>query len=249
MAQSEEYSPCSNPAIMSLIFRCNLTSVIEENSEFPSQNDVLKNKLSRRMKLTKSSRFNYSRRLNGRVENLTFSLNVISFLTILLGVYLLAFSGELTPKGAQFIGTLSIGLSVLAIIVSQVTPAGIDSRKANDAHKCAREISSLYRQLETGTVSLSEASEKYEAIVSAYVDNHDDCDFMLTLCTYKDEMKALKDEHRANVFNGTFKTLISMKSPFLLTCAGIMVTLLVFYSITSVNEWLNQASAISVNTQ
>lgn len=207
--------------------------------EISNKNDTAK-KLCSRMKITKSNRFNYSRRLNGRLKNLSFSLHAISLVSILLGVYLLAFSGSLTPGGAQFIGTFSIGISVVAIIVSQINPVEADSRKANDAHKCAREISALYRQLEAGSIDLAAASKKYEEIVSTYDDNHDECDFMLTLCSYKKEMKDLKAEHGANWFNGSFKTYMSMKGPFIMTCAGIIITVFVFLSTPFVNKIFNQ---------
>lgn len=224
-----------------LALSCNLTDAKEiPQLEFSNQTDPAEEKLCLRMKVTKSNRFNYSRRLNGRVKNLSFSLHTLSFLSILLGVYLLAFSGSLTPGGAQFIGTLSIGVSVVSIIVSQISPAEVDSRKANDAHKCAREISALYRQLETRSIDLVEASEKYEEIVSTYSDNHDDCDFMLTLCSYKEEMKDLKAEHGANFFNGSFMTYMSMKGPFLITFAGVIITLSVFLSTPFVNDLFNQ---------
>ncbi|WP_194138109.1 SLATT domain-containing protein [Salipiger mangrovisoli] len=197
-------------------------------AEISKKADTAEEKLCRRMKITKSNRFNYSRRLNGRVRNLSFSLHTLSFLSILLGVYLLAFAVNLTPEGAQLIGTLSIGISVISIVVSQISPAEVDSRKANDAHKCAREISTLYRQLESGSIRLADASKAYEDIVSTYTDNHDNCDFMLTLCSYKEEMKNLKEEHGANLFNGSLKSYLSMKGPFIFTCAGVIITASVF---------------------
>ena len=201
--------------------------------------DPVKDKLFLRMKITKSNRFNYSRRLNGRVKNLAFSLHTLSFLAILLGVYLLAFSESLTPEGARFIGTLTIGLSVVSIYVSQISPAEVDSRKAGDAHKCAREISALYRHLESGSMDRIEASKKYEEIVSAYEDNHDDCDFMLTLCSYKEELKKLRKEHGANVLNGIVMTYLSMKRPFITTCLGIVIILAVCLSTPKINQIFN----------
>lgn len=204
-----------------------------------TEDDQPEDKLFSRMKVTKSNRFNYSRRLNGRVKNLSFSLHMLSFFSITLGIYLLAFSNNLTAEVAQFIGTLSIGFSVVSIIVSQISPAEVYARKASDAHKCAREISALYRRLETGSIDLVQASEKYEEIVSTYEDNHDDCDFMLTLCSYKTEMKKLKEEHGANFLNGSVRSYISMKVPFLITCAGVIVTLSVFLSTPYVNDFFN----------
>ncbi len=63
---------------------------------------------------------------------------------------------------------------------------------------------------------------------------------MLTLCSYKEEMKDLKEEHGANLLNGSLKSYLSMKGPFIFTCAGVIITASVFLSTPFVNDIVNQ---------
>jgi len=61
------------------------------------------------------------------------------------------------------------------------------SKKASDSHRCGRDISQVYRELQLKQILPKEAAQKYEYIMSNYEDNHDEMDYKMTLYQYKDK--------------------------------------------------------------
>lgn len=196
-----------------------------EKNIFKENSTDLERKLRTRMKITKSNKFNYAKRLENKTKIKSLTINLLSLLTVISGVYLLAFSIELPPIQVQFIGVFSIGVSIVSIMLSLQGSVQETSKRATDAHRCGREISHVYRQLESKQLDLEKASQKYEEIISKYEDNHDRCDYMKTLWDYKFEMKDEKDEKSANIINGIIYSYISSFSPILFAAIGVSLVL------------------------
>lgn len=204
-----------------------------------------KDKLGKRMKVTKSNRFNCAKRLERKAQNQSLVLNFLSLLTVLSGIYLLAFSSSLTISGAQFVGVFSICVSVLAITISQQGAAQEMSKRATDAHRCGREVSHLYRQLEAGTLEPTKASEEYEKVISSYEDNHDPCDFMSTLWNHKKEMKGELEEKGATWWNSIFLSYYSASSPVLYAFLGLVMIISVCLSTPAINKYFHDIDSSS----
>jgi ABC-type nickel/cobalt efflux system permease component RcnA len=196
-------------------------------------------KLHLRMKTTKSNRFNYAKRLEKKALNQSLVLNFLSFLTVISGIYLLAYASDLTVSGAVFVGVFSIGVSVVSIFLSQQDPVREISRRAADAHRCGREVSHLYRQFKGGELEAVGASEEYEKIISKYDDNHDRCDYMSTLCDYKEEMKEEKEERGATFWNGTVASLLSTLSPVMYAVLGVSMIVIICLSTPMINRYFH----------
>lgn len=196
-------------------------------------------KLHLRMKTTKSNRFNCAKRLEKKAWNQSLVLNFLSFLTVISGIYLLAFASDLTISGAQFVGVFSIGVSVVSILLSQQDPVREISRRAADAHRCGREVSHLYRQFKGGGLETTEASDEYEKIISKYDDNHDRCDYMSTLYHYKEEMKEEKEERGATWWNGTAASHLSTLSPVFYAILGLSMIVAVCLSTPTINRYFH----------
>lgn len=191
-------------------------------------------KLMRRMKITRSNMFNYAKRYERKAQVRSLTTNFFSLLTILVGVYLLAFSRELTPHSAQFIGVFSIGVSLISIFISLEMPIVELSKKAVNAHKCAREISEIYRSLEVDLISLKDASNKYENTLSAYDGNHDKCDLLKTRWEYRLDMP---DEAKgANILTGVIWTTFSSYSPALIGLVGFVIVMALCIIMPTMNK-------------
>ena len=206
-------------------------------------------KLHLRMKTTKSNRFNCAKRLERKARNQSLILNFLSFLTVISGIYLLAFASNLTISGAQFVGVFSIGVSVVSILLSQQDPVREISRRAADAHRCGREVSHLYRQFRGDELKLATASVEYEEILSKYDDNHDRCDYMSTLYDYKEEMKEEKEERGATWWNGTAASYLSTLSPVLYAVLGVLMIVTVCLSTPTINRYFHDVDRENAEEQ
>lgn len=184
-------------------------------------------KLMKRMKITRSNRFNCAKRLENKAFWKSGTISVLSLLSLVAGVYALSNAGGMSASTTQVYGTFLIGVSIVSIIVSLQQPVSEISKRATDAHRCGREISHVYRRLEAHQIDLSDASKEYEDVVSRYEDNHDRCDYLRTVWEYRDEMaNQAKD---ANWFNGVVRSWLSEISPAVagclgLVCVGVIIT-------------------------
>lgn len=150
----------------------------------------LTDKIRRRMKITKSNRFNYAKRLEKKAASKALSISLLSVACVSASIYLLAFADSLDVNVSRLIGFLVASASVYSLILSGQSSATSLARRANDAHRCAREISHLYRKLEVERVDLAETSIRYEKIISSYPENHDRIDLWKT---YYEESIESKD--------------------------------------------------------
>ena len=222
------------------------TENIFEHLEEDKQKNTYKDKLGKRMKITKSNRFNCAKRLSKKAEFQSWSINFISLSTIISGTYLLAFSSKLTVSGVQFVGVFSIGISVVAILLSRQGAVQEMSKRSTDAHRCGREVSQLYRQMEAGAVEPELASEKYERIISNYEDNHDPCDFMTTLNFYKTEMKDEREEYGASWWNGNLVSFFSATSPIIYTALGVCLIVAICLFTPMINSYFQDIDSLSI---
>ena len=179
-----------------------------------------KEKLMKRMKITRSNRFNCAKRLENKAFWKSGTISVLSLLSLVAGVYALSNAGVMSASTTQMYGTLVIGVSVVSIFVSLQQPVSEISKRATDAHRCGREISHVYRRLEAHQIELSDASKEYEDVVSRYEDNHDRCDYLRTVWEYREELP--NQARDANWFNGTFRSWLSEISPAIVGCLGLV---------------------------
>lgn len=185
----------------------------------------VKEKLLNRMKLTKSNRFNLSKRIGRKSQLKSLSINFITLATLFLGILLLSFPNNISLGEAQLFALIVSGLSLVSIFLSLKDPVEHLTIRSNDAHRCGREISKITRKLESGSINEVEASELYEAIVSSYDDNHDEVDLRKSFSYYKGEVT---DKHQRffDFIWGDLGSFISAYSP--VAAAIFMISVMSF---------------------
>lgn len=210
--------------------------------------EELKRKLSQRMKITRSARFNYAKRLEGKAYWKSICVNVMSLATLLLGVYTLAYSEGITSSAAKFYGITVIGFSLISIFLSIQEPISELTDKAAKAHTCARQISHVARLLELNRLTVDEASAQYEEIVSGYSDNHDRCDYIKMLREYPEIKDRPSD---ADGFWGWYyasvSTRISIYSSIVVSAIGFVGVVLLWIALPWVNEYTASFGVPSLN--
>ena len=139
------------------------------------------------MRVLRSTRFGFAKRMEIKSRVKSFTVNALSVFSIFISVYLLANASGITEVGLKVISISIIGISLLALWMSLDTPSSELLRRSSDAHKCAREVSELYRSLKYDMISLSDAVAQYENIISRYPENHDPLDRAISL--YQDRNK------------------------------------------------------------
>lgn len=137
------------------------------------------------MKITKSNRFNYAKRLEREASVKAGVNNILTLMSIVAGIYIIAYAKELDAMVSALVGAFVAGVSIIQLLLALERPVSVLSKKASDAHRCGRDISQVYRELQLKQISDDSAAEKYENIVSNYEDNHDRVDYMMTLYQYK----------------------------------------------------------------
>ncbi|TNJ38388.1 SLATT domain-containing protein [Phaeobacter sp. B1627] len=112
------------------------------------------------MRVMRGTRFNFSKRLEKKSKVKSFTVNILSVISIFVSVYLLANASGISEVELKRISVTIIGLSLLALWMSLDTPSSDLLRKANDAHQCGREISEIYRAFKYEMVNISDAAKK-----------------------------------------------------------------------------------------
>ncbi len=201
----------------------------ETNSRSGMEN---RDKLLLRMKRTKSNRFNYAERLRYKAEIKSHTINILSVFVILSGVYFLAYSEGASFETIKLFGFIVTGISVSSIVLSLQNPVSELSRRAADAHRCARDISGLYGILQEGIKRPEEVRAEYEGILNQY-DNHNNIDNWKTLYERKSDFP--DDSKEVNWFRGVFLYWASVVSAPISAAAMLVTILLLWRAIIYLN--------------
>lgn len=214
----------------------------KENHEaaHPSQ------KLLNRMKRTKSNRFNYAKRLEVKAECKSHTINILSLLSIIVSIYILAYSGDLKPESARFAGVFLAGISVVSLVISLESPVSKLSQRAYDAHKCAREISDIYGQLQSGQLEEQVARQKYELVLSSYDENHGDVDNWKTLFERKSDFP--EDAKGITWKRGLALYWLSAYSTVLYAIFGIALVIFVWFLLPVLDSFSTYGSSETAST-
>lgn len=176
-ALQENIIPLLILAVVSIcVYLWNLGSNVGEAErdrldELPHQDEFIYD-----MRVVRSTRFNFSKRMEKKSKVKAFTVNLLSVMSLFVSVYLLANASGVSEEELRKISIAIIGLSLLALWMSLDTPSSELSRKAADAHQCGREISEIYRACKYNLVTIFEAIERYETMLSQYPENHDQLD-------------------------------------------------------------------------
>jgi hypothetical protein len=163
------------------------------------------------MRVVRGNRFNFSKRLERKSQVKAFMVNVLSVISIFVSTYLLANASGISEEELKKVSVAIIGLSLLALWMSLDTPSSELLRKATDAHQCGREISEIYRAFKFEMIDISEATKKYEEVLSKYKQNHDQLDRVKTL--YDDRGRHSEKSKGLMVYNTIWPYYISCYSP------------------------------------
>lgn len=175
------------------------------------------------MRVMRSTRFNFSKRLEKKSKVKAFTVNILSTISIFISVYLLANASGISELELKRISIAIIGLSLLALWMSLDTPSSELLRRATDAHQCGREISEIYRAFKFDMVEISDATQHYETVISKYSENHDQLDREKTL--YDDRGKHPHKAKGLTSVNTVWRYYISCYSPACLAfcwCAAVI---------------------------
>ncbi|WP_105370570.1 SLATT domain-containing protein [Neorhizobium huautlense] len=183
-------------------------------------------KLLQKMKITKSNRFNYAKRLQAKASVKSTVTNLLSVLSIIVSVYLLAYAGSVSADVSRLIGVFIAGVSVVSLLLSLEQPVSVLAKKASDAHRCGRDISQIYRQLQFEVLQVDAAAARYEEIVSQYEDNHDPIDYLMTLYQYREEIP--EKAKAVSWFNGPFMYWLSKYSTVFFTIFCLVLVALIW---------------------
>lgn len=168
------------------------------------------------MRIMRGTRFNFSKRLEKKSKAKSFTVNILTVISIFVSVYLLANASGVSEVELKRISVTIIGISLLALWMSLDTPSSDLLRKANDAHQCGREISEIYRAFKYEMIDISDAAKRYEAVISSYSENHDQLDRAKTL--YDDRKKYPGKAKGLTEYNTVWLYYISSYSPACLAC-------------------------------
>jgi hypothetical protein len=145
--------------------------------------------LEYKMWVTKGARFNANKRYLNQDK---LAAKAIGYLTAYVLIINLL---SITPVIKSYVSfptdilsVITIGLSILILVFSQIEASGDYKIKGEKMHASAREISKIYNQLEMvlyGSEDESTKKEHYKALTECYnsvldkYDNHDRVDFLL----------------------------------------------------------------------
>jgi hypothetical protein len=133
-----------------------------------------------RMEVTKGSRFNASKRLEGRERRMALLIALASALVIALTFMSTAY--RLPPTVVSDLNVVTMVASVLILAVSLIQYSNNDAVNAEQHHRCGLEINELRGQLQSmqepvSEDNLREFSRRYAHILDKYSVNHDLVDY------------------------------------------------------------------------
>ena len=133
-----------------------------------------------RMEVTKGSRFNASKRLEGRDRRMALLIALASALVIALTFMSTAY--RLPPAVVSDLNVVTMVASVLILAVSLIQYSNNDAVNAEQHHRCGLEINELRGQLQSmqepvSEDNLREFSRRYAHILDKYSVNHDLVDY------------------------------------------------------------------------
>ena len=133
-----------------------------------------------RMEVTKGSRFNASKRLEGRERRMALLIALASALVIALTFMSTAY--RLPPAVVSDLNVVTMVASVLILAVSLIQYSNNDAVNAEQHHRCGLEINELRGQLQSmqepvSEDNLREFSRRYAHILDKYSVNHDLVDY------------------------------------------------------------------------
>ena len=133
-----------------------------------------------RMNVTKGSRFNASKRLEGRDRRMALLIALASALVIALTFMSTAY--RLPPSVVSDLNVVTMVASVLILAVSLIQYSNDDAVNAEQRHRCGLEINELRGHLQAVQESISEENlrefaRRYSHILDKYSVNHDLVDY------------------------------------------------------------------------
>ena len=133
-----------------------------------------------RMEVTKGSRFNASKRLEGRERRMALLIALASALVIALTFMSTAY--RLPPAVVSDLNVVTMVASVLILAVSLIQYSNNDAVNAEQHRRCGLEINELRGQLQSmqepvSEDNLREFSRRYAHILDKYSVNHDLVDY------------------------------------------------------------------------
>ena len=133
-----------------------------------------------RMEVTKGSRFNASKRLEGRERRMALLIALASALVIALTFMSTAY--RLPPTVVSDLNVVTMVASVLILAVSLIQYSNNDAVNAEQHHRCGLEINELRGQVQSmqepvSEDNLREFSRRYAHILDKYSVNHDLVDY------------------------------------------------------------------------
>jgi hypothetical protein len=133
-----------------------------------------------RMDVTKGSRFNASKRLEGRERRMALLIALASALVIALTFMSTAY--RLPPVVVSDLNVVTMVASVLILAVSLIQYSNNDAVNAEQHHRCGLEINELRGQLQAmqepvSEEDLGEFARRYAHILDKYSVNHDPVDY------------------------------------------------------------------------
>jgi hypothetical protein len=224
-ALQEQIAPMLILVVLSIyLYRWNSESFVYKMERNRLENMPHRDEFIYDMRVVRSTRFNFSKRLEKKSKVKAFIVNILSVISIFVSAYLLANASGISKEELEIISISIIGLSLLALWMSLDTPASELLRKANDAHQCGREISEIYRAFKYDVKDISDSINIYEAILSRYSDNHDQLDRAKAL--YDDREKYPDKAKGFTRYNTVWRYYISCYSSICLAvfwCVAVVV--------------------------
>lgn len=226
----EHFVPVLILAILSIyLFRWNSNSFTYQTERDRLEKASQREEFIYDIRIVRGTRFKFSKRLEKKSQVKSFTVNILSVISIFVSTYLLANASGISEEELKRISVIIIGLSILALWMSLDTPPSELLRRANAAHQCGREISEIYRSFKFGIIDISTAVVNYEAILTKYEENHDQLDRAKTL--YDDRGKYFEKSKGYTIYNTVWPYYISCYSPACLAvlwCIAIAGFQLVF---------------------